>query len=54
MKRQGKSRGDVKYYGTTKSLKKTPLIIKDFFGVKFTLNYKSMTWGRQSHEDGLI
>jgi hypothetical protein len=33
--------------------KKTPLILKDFFLLKFGANEQSMTWGEKSHEDGL-
>ena len=43
----------VKNYGTTRGQKKTPLILKDFFSLKFGTNEQSMTWGEKSHEDGL-
>ena len=51
---QEKSRGTVKYYGTTQRPKKTPLILKDFFVEIWRVNDKSMGWGDLSHEDRLI
>ena len=50
---QEKSRGTVKYYGTTQRPKKTPLILKDFFVEIWRVNDKSMGWGDLSHEDRL-
>jgi len=41
-KMQEKSRGVVKYYGTTGGCKKTPLILKDFFLEKISFNDESM------------
>jgi len=41
-KMQEKSRGIVKYYGTTQGSKKTPLILKDFLLGKIGFNDKSM------------
>ena len=45
----------VKKYenGTTKDFKKTPLILKYFFRLKFVFNDESMAQGNKSHEDGL-
>jgi len=53
MKIQEEAMAWVKNYGTTRGQKKTPLILKDFFSLKFGTNQQSMTWGEKSHEDGL-
>jgi len=33
--------------------KNTPLILKDFFMLKFGANEQSMAWDEKRHEDGL-
>jgi hypothetical protein len=53
MKSWGKSMAQLKNNGTTRGRKKTHLILKDFFLLKFGANEQSMAWGEKSHEDGL-
>jgi hypothetical protein len=53
MKIQGEAMVWIKNNGTTRGRKKTPLILKDFFLLKFGANEQSMAWGEKSHEDGL-